>query len=92
MNKTKLTPQQVIEIANKHQQEADRISTEQKQLANNVSTLTSINSGAMIQKLITVHQEWDNKTREIVTTLNEMATTLNRAADRLRTTDESGNF
>lgn len=92
MSKTRLTPQQVIEIANKHSQEADRITTEQQQLANNVATLTSINSGAMIQKLITVHQEWDSKTKEIVSTLNEMATTLNRAANTLQTTDESGSF
>jgi WXG100 family type VII secretion target len=92
MSKTRLTPQQVIEIANKHSQEADRITTEQRTLANNINTLTSINSGAMIQKLITVHQEWDSKTKEIVSTLNEMATTLSRAANTLQSTDEAGSF
>lgn len=92
MSKTRLTPQQVIEIANKHQQEADRITQEQSTLRSNVATLTSINSGAMIQKLITVHQEWDAKTKEIVSTLNEMATTLNRAAHTLQAQDEAGSF
>ncbi|PWK85546.1 WXG100 family type VII secretion target [Lentzea atacamensis] len=92
MSKTRLTPQQVIEIANKHSQEADRITSEQQQLRSNVATLTSINSGAMIQKLITVHQEWDTKTSEIVTTLGEMATTLNRAANTLQAQDEAGTF
>jgi WXG100 family type VII secretion target len=92
MSKTRLTPQQVIEIANKHTQEADRITSEQSTLRSNVATLTSINSGAMIQKLITVHEEWDSKTKEIVTTLNEMATTLNRAANTLQSTDEAGSF
>ena len=92
MSKTRLTPQQVIEIANKHSQEADRITTEQQTLQSNINTLTSINSGAMIQKLITVHQEWDAKTKEIVSTLNEMATTLSRAANTLQSTDEAGSF
>jgi WXG100 family type VII secretion target len=92
MSKTRLTPSQVIEIANKHKQEADRITSEQSQLRSNVATLTSINSGAMIQKLITVHQEWDSKTKEIVSTLEEMATTLNRAANTLQQTDESASY
>ncbi|MFC3895275.1 WXG100 family type VII secretion target [Lentzea rhizosphaerae] len=92
MSKTRLTPQQVIEIANKHSQEAERITSEQRTLQNNINTLTSINSGAMIQKLITVHQEWDAKTKEIVSTLNEMATTLSRAANTLQSTDEAGSF
>ncbi|KJK42619.1 hypothetical protein UK23_36275 [Lentzea aerocolonigenes] len=92
MSKTRLTPTQVIEIANKHSQEADRITTEQTTLQNNINTLTSINSGAMIQKLITVHQEWDSKTKEIVSTLNEMAQTLSRAAHTLQTTDESASY
>jgi hypothetical protein len=46
----------------------------------------------MIQKLITVHQEWDTKTSEIVSNLNQMATTLNRAADTLQQQDEGASF
>ena len=92
MAKTRLTPTQVIEIANKHTQEAERITSEQSRLRSNIATLTSINSGAMIQKLITVHDEWDSKTNEIVSTLREMATTLSRAANTLQSTDEAGSF
>lgn len=92
MSQTKLTPQQVIEIANKHQQQAEQVTSEQTRLRSQISTLTSINSGAMINKLITVHQEWDTKTTQIVTNLNEMATTLNRAANTLQQQDESGTF
>lgn len=92
MSQTKLTPEQVIEIANKHKQEAEHITSEQTRLRSNISTLTSINSGAMIEKLIVVHQEWDTKTSQIVTNLNEMATTLNNAANTLRSQDESASF
>jgi WXG100 family type VII secretion target len=92
MSQTLLTPEQVRQVANQHKQQAEQITSEQTRLRGNISTLTSVNTGAMINKLITVHEEWDSKTRQIVQNLTEMATTLNNAADRLQAQDEAGSF
>lgn len=87
-NNTKLTPSEVSAMAGRHRTCADDITNQQRSLTGHISTLTSVNSGRMMQRLLEVHQEWDRLTRDIVTNLTTMATTLDSVAQDLRTQDE----
>lgn len=87
-NDTKLTPAVVRAMATKHRACADDITGKQRVLAGNITTLTTVNSGRMMQRLVEVHQEWDRLTKDIVTNLTTMATTLDSAAQNLQAEDE----
>jgi WXG100 family type VII secretion target len=89
-NNTKLTPAEVSSMATKHRNCADDITSQQRTLTGHISTLTSVNSGRMMQRLLEVHQEWDRLTKDIVTNLTTMATTLDSVATNLQSEDESG--
>lgn len=89
-NNTKLTPADVSAMATKHRTCADDITSQQRTLTGHINTLTSVNSGRMMQKLIQVHQEWDRLTKDIVTNLTTMATTLDSVAQNLQSEDEAG--
>ena len=89
-NNTKLTPAEVQAVAKKHRNCADDITSQQRTLAGHISTLTSVNSGRMMQKLTEVHHEWDRLTKDIVTNLTTMATTLDSVAQNLQSEDEAG--
>ena len=87
-NNTKLTPSEVTAMAGRHRTCADDITSQQRSLTGHISTLTSVNSGRMMQRLLEVHQEWDRLTKDIVTNLTTMATTLDSVAQDLRSQDE----
>lgn len=89
-NNTKLTPAEVSAMAQKHRTCADDITSQQRTLTGHISTLTSVNSGRMMQRLLEVHHEWDRLTKDIVTNLTTMATTLDSVAQNLQSEDESG--
>ncbi|WP_394617267.1 WXG100 family type VII secretion target [Lentzea sp. JNUCC 0626] len=85
---TRLTPEDVIAMANKHTAVADDISSQQRLLDGNIQNLVSTNQGALMTKLTSVHADWNTSTTDIVTNLRTMATTLQSVAQRLRTEDE----
>jgi uncharacterized protein YukE len=89
-NNTKLTPADVSAMAGKHRAVAEEITGQQRTLTGHISTLTSVNSGRMMQRLLEVHQEWDRLTKDIVTNLTTMATTLDSVAQNLQSEDEAG--
>lgn len=88
-NNTKLTPAAVSAMASKHRSCADDITSQQRTLTGHISTLTSVNSGRMMQRLLEVHQEWNRLTADIVGNLTQMATTLDSVAQNLQSEDES---
>jgi WXG100 family type VII secretion target len=85
---TKLTPAEVSAMAGRHRTCADDITTQQRGLTTQISTLTSVNSGRMMQRLHEVHEEWNRLTTDIVSNLTQMATTLDSAAQNLQREDE----
>ncbi|MFD8500448.1 WXG100 family type VII secretion target [Amycolatopsis sp. NPDC059657] len=87
-DQTTLTPADVSAMAKRHTSTAESISNQQKTLDGNIQTLTSINKGAMMTKLTSVHTDWNTNTTKIVDTLREMATTLDSVAQRLQSQDE----
>ena len=86
---TRLTPEQVNNIANQHDQVADDITTQQRALDANTSNVVRANSGALINTLTSVHQNWDSKTTDIVTQLRHMAQDMRIAATQLGTEDQA---
>ncbi|MEO6089903.1 MAG: WXG100 family type VII secretion target [Umezawaea sp.] len=88
-NNTTLTPAQVSAMAGRHRTCADDITSQQRTLTTQISTLTTVNSGRMMQRLQEVHQEWDRLTTDIVSNLTQMATTLDSAAQNLQSEDEA---
>jgi WXG100 family type VII secretion target len=88
-NNTKLTPAEVSAMAGKHRTCADDITSQQRTLTSHISTLTTVNSGRMMQRLLEVHQEWNRLTTDIVTNLTTMATTLDSVAKNLQSEDET---
>lgn len=85
---TQLTPADVTAMANKHTALADDITAQQKTLAGHVQTLVTVNQGAMMTKLTSVHADWDNSTAQIVNNLRDMANTLNSVAQNLQAQDQ----
>ena len=88
-NNTKLTPAEVRAMAGKHRACGEDITSQQRTLTSHISTLTTVNSGRMMQRLLEVHQEWNRLTTDIVTNLTTMATTLDSVAQNLQSEDES---
>ena len=89
-NNTKLTPSEVSAMAGRHRTCADDITAQQRSLTGHISTLTSVNSGRMMKRLLEVHQEWDRLTNDIVSNLQTMAKTLDSVSESLRSEDEAG--
>lgn len=88
-NETKLTPSQVREIARKHRTVADGIRTQLTSVNTEVQTTASQNKGAMVNRLVAVHEQWDASSRKIVLNLEDMATTLDGAATGLESQDST---
>ncbi|EWM19087.1 WXG100 family type VII secretion target [Kutzneria sp. 744] len=86
---TKLTPDEVRSIAQKHNALADEVTSDQSRLRSTISQLTSVNKGQMMTKLIAVHQDWDKAMSDVVSNLHTMANTLSSAASDLQSHDES---
>jgi uncharacterized protein YukE len=76
-------------MAGRHRTCADDITGQQRDLTNHIGSLTSHNSGRMMQRLVEVHQEWNRLTTDIVSNLTTMATTLDGVAKDLQSEDES---
>jgi hypothetical protein len=75
-------------MAQKHNQVADNITSQQKTLSANIQNLTTVNQGAMMTKLVSVHDAWDGDTTQIVTSLHDMANTLESVAQQLEAQDQ----
>lgn len=88
-NNTKLTPAEVSATAGRHRTVADDITSQQRDLSNHISTLTTTNQGQMMRRLVDVHEEWNRLTTNIVENLQTMARTLDSAAQNLQSRDES---
>jgi WXG100 family type VII secretion target len=86
---TKLTPDEVRSIAQKHKALADEVTGDQRNVSTTVSNLTATNKGQMMTKLISVHQDWDKAMSDVVSNLTTMASTLSSAASDLQSHDES---
>jgi WXG100 family type VII secretion target len=84
---TKLTPEQVRSVAKAHTQLADQITADQKTVSQQVQNAQSANLGAMVNKLVSVHSDWDSKMTDVVGQLTTMAGVLNSTANDLENQD-----
>jgi uncharacterized protein YukE len=84
---TRLTPAEVNNIAQQHDNVADAIVRQQGLLDQNVNNLVAQNSGALITTLNNVHQNWDSTVTDIVTQLRNMAQDMRTAATQLQSED-----
>ncbi|GAA3440162.1 WXG100 family type VII secretion target [Kutzneria kofuensis] len=88
-NTTQLTPNDVTDIANKHLNLANEITSDQRTLSSNIQNMTSVNKGAMMTALTPVYEDWNAKMTDIVQQLHTMATNLRTVANDLQAHDES---
>ena len=86
--KTQLTPNDVRDIASKHLNLGNEITSEQNKLRGQMNTMTSINKGQMWSTLPGVYEDWNAKMTDIVHQLEDMATALRSVADLLQSADE----
>lgn len=87
-NTTRFTPEQVRSIASNHDKVAAEIEGQQTTLRGNINTMAGANKGAMIDRLVIVHERWDKTTKDIVLNLRDMARTLRSVAEALQQEDQ----
>ncbi|MDX8056147.1 WXG100 family type VII secretion target [Lentzea sp. BCCO 10_0798] len=88
-NNTTLTPAEIESCAQRHRTTSSSVTSQLTTVSGQISALSGSNKGAMINKLITVHQDWDSSMKKVVTNLDEMASTLSKAGRTLQTQDET---
>jgi WXG100 family type VII secretion target len=88
-NNTQLTPNDVRDIANKHRDLANEITSDVKTLGTNIQNMTSVNKGAMMTRLTPVYEEWSKDISDVVQQLETMAQNLRTVADDLEQHDQT---
>ncbi|MCP2330697.1 WXG100 family type VII secretion target [Actinoalloteichus caeruleus] len=86
---TRLTPAELRATAGRHDSEADSLNRERQRVQGEVSALVSGNSGALINTLKRVHEQWDGEFARIEQKLREMAEQVRNSANKLESTDET---
>jgi WXG100 family type VII secretion target len=84
---TRLSPDQVRQIAQRHDDVANEITSNQQKLTAEIESLCGANSGEMIRALNQVHSEWNTNTSNVVNNLRQMANNMRQAAQELETQD-----
>jgi seryl-tRNA synthetase len=74
-------------IIQKHQGVQEYIQQQQAQVASEVDNARAQNSGAMIDSLVSVHEDWDAKMKDINNNLNQMIHSMQTTLNRLQSQD-----
>lgn len=74
-------------VIQKHQGVQEYIQQQRSQVASEVENAYAQNSGAMINSLVSVHEDWDAKMNDIIQNLEQMIKSLQTTRDRLHTQD-----
>ncbi|MGJ7908128.1 WXG100 family type VII secretion target [Actinopolyspora sp. H202] len=86
---TRLTQSSLAQLANRHEEVAGQITSQQTSLASSIDMLASANRGDMMTSLKNVHQQWDQACRDIVKNLERMAQEVNRTGRETQDQDSA---
>lgn len=88
-NNTVLTPAEIESYAQRHRTTSTSVTSQLTTVSGEINALAGSNKGAMINKLISVHQDWDASMKKVVANLDEMASTLSKAGKTLQAQDDT---
>lgn len=74
-------------IIQKHQGVQEYIQQQQTQVRSEVENAHSMNAGAMIDSLVSVHDDWDAKMNDINNNLNQMISSMQSTLTKLQAQD-----